>query len=214
MLKSWGLQVDAEAQSKMVLLLRELCRWNKSINLTAIKDEAEGLEKHVVDSLCLLPFLAGDERVLDVGSGGGFPSLPLKLALPKITVSSVDSVGKKIHFQKHAARLLNLNGYEPLHGRVEDLAQLEGWRHSFDVVVSRAFTSLSAFCRCAMPFLKEGGRILAMKGAQGEDELKREGGEIEKLGLTVVSVSRRELPLSGGRRVVIELRKKTYNLRI
>lgn len=208
MLDAWGVDVEIEAQTKMILLLRELLRWNRAINLTAIRDEREVLEKHIVDSLCLIPFLDGSERILDIGSGGGFPSMPLKLAMPTLSVTSIDAAGKKVHFQRHAARLLGLDGFETIHGRVEDLSHAEGRHGSYDVVVSRAFASLADFCQHAYPFLNKSGRILAMKGAQGEEEMKEGGEIIERLGLERVRVEKRTLPLSGGRRVVIELRKK------
>lgn len=206
-LRELSLEVAADTSEKLLRLLAELLRWNRTHNLTAITDPVEGIEKHLVDSLSLLPLLNGDERMLDVGSGGGFPGLPLKIACPGLFVVSVDSVAKKINFQRHAARLLGLRGFEPLHARAESLPERPGYAGSFDVVVSRAFASLPVFAALALPLLQSEGRILAMKGAEGERELAEAKSELAALGLVCTELRQLRLPASGALRSLLVLQR-------
>lgn len=207
-LRELSLEVAVDASEKLLRLLAELLHWNRTHNLTAITDPIEGIEKHLVDSLTLLPLLTVDERLLDVGSGGGFPGLPLKIARPGLFVVSVDSVVKKIMFQRHAVRLLGLRGFEPLHARVESLPERPGYAGSFDVVVSRAFASLPAFAALALPCLQSEGRILAMKGAEGERELAEAKNELATLGLVCTELRQLRLPASGALRSLLVLQRR------
>lgn len=165
------LQLDEAIVDSEIDLLMEMLRWNKTHNLTAITDPAEGVEKHLVDSLTLLPHLDGVETVLDIGSGGGFPGLPLQIARPGIKIVSVDAVAKKIAFQRHAARKFGLKQFVPWHGRIERLPLQTFIDDGFDLIVARAFSSLPDLLGLALPYLKAGGRIVAMKGQGGDDEL-------------------------------------------
>jgi 16S rRNA (guanine527-N7)-methyltransferase len=207
-LRHLSLEVPAGATEKLLRLLDELLRWNRTYNLTAIANPVEGIEKHLVDSLTLLPLLTGDERLLDLGSGGGFPGLPLKIARPGLSIVSVDSVAKKINFQRHAARLLGLRGFEPLHARAESLPERPGYTDGFDVVVSRAFASLPFFASLALPCLQPRGRILAMKGAEGERELAEAESELTALGLFCTELRQLRLPASGALRCLLVLQRR------
>lgn len=200
-LAQMDIRLSAGMSDRLVSYLEELLHWNRRINLTAIKDPEVAIEKHLVDSLVLVPLLKGDERVLDLGSGGGFPGIPLKIALPSLRVFSVDAVQKKITFQRHVVRLLALDHFEAHHGRAEDLPQVLG--AEYDVVVSRAFTSLLSFVKLAKPCLSPGGRIVAMKGAEGERELAEAQHRIEGLGLICREVRRLRLPSSGAERTLL-----------
>jgi len=207
-LRQLSLDVSADVPAKLLRLLDELLRWNRTYNLTAIADPVEGIEKHLVDSLTLLPLLTGDERLLDLGSGGGFPGLPLKIARPGLSIVSVDSVAKKINFQRHAVRLLGLRGFEPLHARAESLSEFPGYSGGFDVVVSRAFASLPVFASLALPCLQPRGRILAMKGAEGERELMEAESELASYGLFCTDLQQLRLPASGALRCLLVLRRR------
>ena len=207
-LRELSLEVPADATEKLLRLLDELLRWNRTHNLTAINDPVEGIEKHLVDSLTPLPLLTGNERLLDLGSGGGFPGLPLKIARPGLSILSVDSVAKKINFQRHAARLLGLRGFEPLHARVESLPERPGYADGFDVVVSRAFASLPVFAALALPCLQPRGRILAMKGAEGERELAEAESELAALGVFCTELRQLRLPSSGALRNLLVLQRR------
>jgi len=175
------------------LLGEELKKWNRKINLTAIDDDAGIAVKHFVDSLSLLQVVNGSGRLLDIGAGAGFPSLPVKIVRPEMEIVSVDAVVKKISFQKQAVRLLNLTRYTPLHQRAETLAAT--YAHSFDWVVSRAFSDLPSFVAMALPLLKEDGRIVAMKGRHAAGEVTAAEEALAAMGVRVESVL--DFPLPG-----------------
>lgn len=199
------IDIDAEVALRLLWLQGELLRWNRTHNLTAITDPDEALEKHLVDSLTLLKCLPESGRMLDLGSGGGFPCLPVKIARPQLEVVSVDAVAKKIAFQRHVARRLGLDGFSAWHGRAERLGEEQGWIGTFDLVVSRAFTALTGFVDLALPYLKTGGRIIAMKGPEGERELHEAQTWLSERRI----VCRRQmvitLPASGASRLLLEL---------
>lgn len=205
LLKQLGLAVPGESIEPLLQFMDELLRWNRKVNLTAITDPEQALEKHLVDSLTLLPLVERGERLLDVGSGGGFPGIPIKITCPALEVVTVDAVAKKINFQRHAARILKLEGFRALHARIEDLPRVHGMAAYFDVVVSRAFASLTDFADLALPCLAPEGRLVAMKGAEGEAELRRAESALSDLGLKTVAVRQLRLPLSGGERTLITL---------
>ncbi len=182
----------------------ELLRWNQRRNLTSITERNDVLEKHLLDSLTVLPFARSASRLLDLGSGAGFPALPLKIACPTVEVVAVDAVGKKIDFQRHAVRTLGLKGYTAVHGRAESLSEHPACRDGFDLVTARALSSLVQVVRLAKPFLAPGGRLVAMKGPDGRQELEEvrdyllnDGWSVELHSLT--------LPDSGAARCLIEL---------
>jgi 16S rRNA (guanine527-N7)-methyltransferase len=154
-------QVDA-----LLLLVAELADWNTRVNLTAITDPAEVVDKHLLDSLAVLPLLKG-LRIADVGTGAGFPGLPLALADLDRRFTLVESTGKKAAFVRHAATVMKLPNVEVVQSRAET------WRPSqlFDSVISRALGPLSDFVRVAGHLAARGGRLLAMKGRPPEAEL-------------------------------------------
>jgi 16S rRNA (guanine527-N7)-methyltransferase len=156
---------------KELRFLDELLRWNQKINLTSITNRKEAIEKHLLDSLLLLPHLGDAKNIMDVGSGGGLPGIPLAVATPSLNVVSVDSIGKKVNYQKHVKRLLQITNLTVLHSRVEELKRPRFEEDKFDLVVSRAFSSLETFLNYAAPWVRSGGRLIAMKGPEGRDEL-------------------------------------------
>ncbi len=184
----------------------ELNKWNKKINLTAIRDERDIVIKHFADSLTLVELIGDSGLLLDVGSGAGFPAIPLKIALPGLSVVSVDAVEKKVLFQRHCSRALGLVDFTALHTRVEKLAH--GRASQFDFVVSRAFSDLPCFVSLALPLLKEKGRIVAMKGRMGASELSSAVSEITDQGVVVIDCINRKLPFSDAERCLIVLEKK------
>jgi len=206
LLSRLDLPVASTALPHLLWFVDEMLRWNRRLNLTSITDPAEVLEKHLVDSLTVLPALGGRERLLDIGSGAGFPGIPLALALTDLSVVSVDAVEKKIGFQRHVKRHLQLQRFSPLAARVEDLACEKELVGSFDVVVSRAFSSLTDFARLARPFVRAAGFLLAMKGAEGEREMSAADGDIREASLQCTDIRRLRLPVSGAERTLIIMR--------
>jgi 16S rRNA (guanine527-N7)-methyltransferase len=202
------LPVSETAMGRLIWLQTELLRWNRTHNLTAITDPREALEKHLVDSLTLLPYLPDTGRILDIGSGGGFPGLPVSIVRPELDVVSVDAVEKKIAFQRHASRRLGLTGFHPWHGRIEKLAAESLSAGGFDLIVARAFTSLSGFVEMALPYLGEGGRLIAMKGPEGERELLEAGNWLSERAVVCEQRVVLQLPVSKARRCLLILSQK------
>lgn len=202
-----GLQLSEKAIKKEICFLDELLRWNQRINLTSIRNRDEAIEKHLLDSLLLLPHLHAAKKIMDMGSGGGLPGIPLAIAISTLQVVSIDSVGKKINFQKHIKRLLQLDNLIVAQSRIEDLEPVSLDREKYDLIVSRAFSSLETSLCCAVPWLKSGGRLLVMKGPEGRNELNAARATIERLGFTEPSVLTYSLPFSRAERQLIVLKK-------
>ena len=160
---------SAEQTQKQLALLNALYKWNKAYNLTAIKDPIEGLKLHLLDSLTLYPLCQQQKMgssVLDVGTGPGFPGLPLAIAYPELAFTLVDSNSKKIRFIHQVIHQLGLTNVEPVHSRVESLEA-----QAFDLILSRAFASIKDMIGLTRGLLKSNGRWLAMKGDLTPEEI-------------------------------------------
>jgi len=162
--KAFGIHLDGKAIGAFGLYLKELLKWNQKINLTAIRSEKGIVLKHYLDSLSVNPCLPQHVSILDIGSGAGFPGIPLKIVRPTFKISLIDSVRKKVDFQRHIIRMLGLKGTEAIHGRVQDTEILHSLGGRFDITLSRAFSDLRTFLVLSFPFLKEGGTAIAMRG--------------------------------------------------
>ncbi len=205
-LKSYSLGLSDSEVDRLVLFVAELMKWNRAYNLTSISEEEAIAEKHVLDSLTLLGFVPERGRLLDVGSGAGFPAIPLAICRPELGVTSIDSAGKKIRFQNHVVRTLSLENLIPFHGRVESLIEEAGNGNTFDCICSRAFSSLALFIELTRGLLKPGGTLLAMRGPDGEEDYLRCKDLVENSGFELDRIQRLELPLSGSRRVILSFR--------
>ncbi len=166
-----GIRVDLGQAQLMETYSQHLLLWNKKINLTAIKDPLSVAEKHFIDSIAVTLQMDDEASLIDLGSGGGFPGIPLKIMNPGLNIVLVDASRKKINFLKHIIRTLNLNQIEAIHSRVEDRHEDILYKGQFDCVISRAFTELSGFIGLAKPFLNSTGKIYAMKGKNVKDEI-------------------------------------------
>ncbi|MBE9531893.1 MAG: 16S rRNA (guanine(527)-N(7))-methyltransferase RsmG [Proteobacteria bacterium] len=164
-----GVELDELQVEHIFTYMRELKKWNEKINLTSIVDDREIIIRHFLDSLVLCKFINDGKKVLDMGSGGGFPGLVLKIARPKLEVTCMDKVEKKVKFMRHIIRTLGLNGARAVSARAEDEVALSEFARSFDVVVSRAFAGIEDFLTLSLPFLNDGGRVLAVKGPKSAE---------------------------------------------
>jgi 16S rRNA (guanine527-N7)-methyltransferase len=203
-----GLEVSVEQARSMQRHARELLQWNRTTNLTAITDPLDVAVKHYVDSLAAVIWIGRGARILDAGSGGGFPGIPLKIMRPDLTITLVDSVRKKVSFLKYAIRTLNLNGITAVHGRLEDLGSSLPYRNNYDLVMCRAFSSLEDFTRLTLPFLAAGGSLLAMKGPQVEHDHEDPAadGTIGRGGTSFsMQIHRYRLPLLEAQRRLVRL---------
>jgi len=170
--KTFGIALDEKAMEAFDLYLKELLKWNQKINLTAIRSEKGIVLKHFLDSLSVRPYLPDHSFILDIGSGAGFPGIPLKIIQPSFEVTLIDSVRKKVDFQRHIIRMLGLRGTEAIHGRVQDRGILQRLQGRFDIVLSRAFSNLRTFLSLSSPFLKQEGTVVAMKGEVDPNEMR------------------------------------------
>lgn len=178
--KMFAIHLDKEMVDAFDIYLRELLKWNQKINLTAISTEKGIVLKHFLDSLSVFPYLSTISSLLDIGSGAGFPGIPLKIVKPSLETTLIDAVRKKVDFQRHIIRMLGLKGIEAIHGRVQDKEILQCMRERFDMVISRGFSDLRTFLILSFPFLKKGGIILAMKGEVVDEEIR----DLSKIGAT------------------------------
>lgn len=162
-------------------LCEHILEVNKVHNLTAIRDVPGVVTKHFADSLTIAPHIPEHATVIDVGTGGGFPTLPLAVARPDLKITAIDSTAKKIAHVQSTAHMFGLVGVTAMTGRAEDLAQTN-MRESFDIATARAVSELRILCEITLPFVKIGGKLIAMKGASGQKELEDAQNAIQKLG--------------------------------
>lgn len=190
-----GIELNERQAQQLIRLLDELDDWNQRMNLTAIRERSAQITKHLLDSLSVQPFLQGD-RVLDVGTGAGFPGMPLAIVNPSKQFVLLDSTAKKLKFIEHAARLLELPNVQTVHTRAENFRPTQ----RFDIVVSRAVGPVEQFVKWAGHLVVGGGRLLAMKGRHPEAEL-------EKLpsGWKLAAVHRLNVPALDEERHLVEI---------
>ena len=150
-----------------------LTEWNKKINLTAITGYEDVVRKHFIDSLliCSLLDLNKDIRIIDVGTGAGFPGIPIKILNPDCRIVLLDSLNKRVRFLETVVDELGLDNVECIHGRAEDVSREKNYRASFDLSVSRAVANLSTLCEYCIPFLKKGGMFVSYKSDKADDEI-------------------------------------------
>ena len=207
--KAAGVEVTGPALVSLNFLLKELFCWSSAINLTAIKTPKEVIEKHIIDSLTIIPYINQGDRLLDAGSGAGFPGLPLKICCPSLTVFSVEASRKKVYFQRKIVRSLKIQNFFPLPFRLENLHHADLKLPPMDVVVSRALGSIVGVMRLTRGFLADQGRLILMKSVEAEQEmavLNEFEEEFEDLFLS--ELHDLKLPLSGATRKIFIFRKK------
>lgn len=210
-LKEKMLKIDIELDDSKIkkfynyMLL--LIEWNKKINLTAITDEKEIIIKHFVDSASVYKYIKTNKAILDLGTGAGFPGIPLKIINEDFNITLVDSLNKRINFLNEVINKLDLNNIELIHSRAEDLANNENYRENFDMVVSRAVAPLNVLVEYTLPFIKVGGKLVSMKGSNAEEELKLAEKSINVLGGTFNKIEKIKLPELDDKRNIIIIDK-------
>lgn len=203
-LEPFGIELDKFQLEKLETLYSTLIEWNEKINLTAITEKEEVVVKHFADSIIPLKYFEG--RVCDVGAGAGFPSLPLAIANPKLEISMIDSVDKKVKYLNHAAKKLGLNA-KASHVRAEDFAK--GKREYFDTVTARAVAQIATLAEYLLPLCKVGGSVIMYKGGDVEEELKAAERSVAVLGGKVRKVEKYSFAGQSRAIVVIDKVEKT-----
>ena len=185
-LKEFGLSVTDKQIEQFMQYYELLIEWNSFMNLTAITEFDEVMKKHFVDSVSLVSAVKDITQkhysVIDVGTGAGFPGIPLKIMFPDLQVVLLDSLNKRVHFLNEVIRSLGLSGIEAFHGRAEDFAKNNSYRESFDLCVSRAVANLSTLSEYCLPFVKIGGKFVSYKSEKITEEYENAKEAIRILG--------------------------------
>ncbi|MCD1261802.1 16S rRNA (guanine(527)-N(7))-methyltransferase RsmG [Paenibacillus athensensis] len=197
LLAQQGISLSERQLEQFEAYYKLLVEWNEKINLTAITEREQVYLKHFYDSLSLSFFYPLTEvtTLADIGSGAGFPSLPLKIAFPHLRVTIVDSLNKRILFLREVVQVLGLEYVECVHGRAEDVSRLPVYRDRFDLVTARAVARLNVLAEFCLPFARKGGAFLAMKGSEVEGELKEAAFSFAELKGVMKQVDQMELPI-------------------
>jgi 16S rRNA (guanine527-N7)-methyltransferase len=200
-----GLSLSPDQAEAFEEYFRLLTEWNQKVNLTAITERAAVYEKHFYDSLTVAAAVSldGSPRLVDVGSGAGFPAIPLKIAFPGLRVTVVDALAKRIRFLEEAARALGLSDFVCLHARAEDAARLPEHRGRYDVATARAVARLSVLNELCLPFVRPGGVFVAMKGSDVAEEIEEGRHGASLLGARLKEVKRMTLPEEGAVRHLV-----------
>ncbi len=197
-----------ENQEKMFYdYMRLLQEWNEKVNLTAITEDNDIILKHFVDSLSIQEFLKDGDSIIDVGTGAGFPGIPVKIANDTLNVTLMDSLNKRVLFLDEVINKLKLKDIRAIHARAEELGRDKNYREKFDVVTSRAVANLSTLLEYMMPFAKVGGICICMKGPNIEEELKNAQYAISKLGGKLEKIENFMLAGSDNERNIIVVKK-------
>jgi len=167
-----GIQIDTGDTDLFAIHAHHLNKWNQKTNLTSITDPFDIAVKHFIDSIVVLPYILPYKTVLDIGSGGGFPGLPLKIVRPDLEMTLIDGSRKKISFINHIIRTLGLQQVKAFHIRAEELAMQPSVPAVYHVILSRAFSDMAGFIEKARPLMAKGGKLIAFRGITTEKDLQ------------------------------------------
>ena len=210
------LKTDAEAigvllnddEVKMFEEYQELLlEWNEKINLTAITDENDIITKHFVDSLYCLKYIKDGDKIIDVGTGAGFPGIPIKIVSHETEITLLDSLNKRIIYLEEVINKLGLEKIEAIHGRAEEFGINPKFREKYDIVTARAVANMKVLSEYCIPFLKVGGKFICMKGSDYKEELNDAKSHIETLGGKIVEINEVVLPDSDIKHTIIIIEK-------
>ncbi len=196
LLREFEIETDSEKNNKLEKYRELLLEWNSFMNLTAITEEDDVNIKHFLDSLTIFKTgeLDGKKSVIDVGTGAGFPGIPMAIQNPDLEVTLLDSLNKRIKFLNKVVEETELENVTTYHGRAEEFARKKEFRDAFDVSVSRAVANMSTLAEYTLPYVKPGGVMIAMKGSEYKEELKEAENAIKILGGEIKEVKEITLP--------------------
>ena len=204
---AYGLMLTTEQLAQFTRYYELLIAWNEKMNLTALTAPQEVAVKHMIDSLTAYrpEFFPAGTRVIDVGTGAGFPGLPLKIFCPEIRLVLMDSLQKRVNFLQAVVNELGLRDVTCVHARAEEGARNKAWREQFDIAVSRAVARLPILCEYCLPFVKRGGYFLALKGAQFAAEAEEAKKAVKVLGGREMQLRQVQLPGLTDPRAILEI---------
>ena len=203
------LKIDEKMQEQFYTYMKLLIKWNENINLTAITEPKEVLQKHFIDSLTILPYIEENSSIIDVGTGAGFPGIPIKIANMSIKVTLLDALNKRLNFLQDVINNLQLSNIETIHSRAEEAGRNKELRQGFDIATSRAVAPLNILVEYLLPLVKIGGKCICMKGSNIEEEINNSKKAIEVLGGKIEKIEEFFLPNSDIKRNIIVIRKVT-----
>ena len=210
----YGKEIDIvfteEQLQKFYQYMNLLIEWNEKINLTAIVEPKEIILKHFIDSLTIIPYIKPNESVIDIGTGAGFPGIPIKILREDLKITLLDSLNKRIKFLDEVIKELGLEKINALHARIEGYAKNKQYREKYDVATSRAVANLTTLSEYMLPMVKVKGRAICMKGSEVSDEISKSKKSIKILGGEIVNIEEFTLPKSDNKRNLI-LIEKTKN---
>ena len=205
----FGVELNENQISQFYRYYEMLIEWNEKINLTAITDFDEVLKKHFLDSIAIGRLFSQNTElsVLDIGTGAGFPGIPIKIAFPKTKVTLMDSLNKRVIFLNEVIKELSLENISAMHGRAEDFAKKDLMREQFDLVVSRAVANLSSLSEFCLPYVKVGGSFISYKSEKAPEELEASANAISILGGGNVKTDEFFLPGTDFKRTFVMIEK-------
>lgn len=208
--KDINVEINDEEINEFSIYMDLLLEWNEKINLTAITEKNEIILKHFIDSLTIYKYIKENDKIADVGTGAGFPGIPLAIMKNKNEVNLVDSLNKRINFLNEVIQKIELENVIAIHSRAEDLGKDKKYREKFDIVTSRAVANLTVLVEYLLPLVDVGGYCICMKGPNIEEELNQSKFAIRTLGGKIEKVEKIILPDSDFERNIVIIKKEQY----
>lgn len=206
-----GIPLTEHQISQFYLYYQKLIEWNKVMNLTAITEMGDVVTKHFLDSLSLVKAVENlgteEKRMIDVGTGAGFPGIPLKIAYPKLSITLLDSLNKRVKFLDEIITQLGLEKIQTIHGRAEDFGRNPDYREQYDICVSRAVANVATLSEYCIPFVKVNGIFVSYKSGKAEEELTAGKRAIQLLGGKITEVVRFQLSGTDAERALVKIEK-------
>ena len=210
--KVLGFNFSVEQLEKFYKYMNLLIEWNEKMNLTAITEPNDIILKHFIDSITINKYIENNAKVVDVGTGAGFPGIPLSIIRTDLQITLVDSLNKRLIFLQEIKKELELKNIDIVHARAEEFGQNKNYRETFDIATSRAVANLSTLSEYLVPLVKIKGKCVCMKASDADEEIKQAENAVNILGGKIVKVEKFNLPNSDiGRTIIIINKEKNTN---